>query len=204
MARIYSQILFRISLLEGLVEKFDVSSIICGKGTSTLEASQLDALFQILRYWLIDELWNALRHALLGSALSNLHNFFHYLWDGDVDTLDGSLLHSFTRVLFLCWSNHLDLIVGRADAVITFATCATIPGTWPCRKRHVLADVNVAHQVAREKRGLRSLEQHFRVTEAFDANSETVDVWWSNHLELRDSVNLILKKLQLLNYSSPL
>ena len=36
-----------------------------------------------------------------------------------------SLLGLF-RVLFLKWSNHLDLIVGRADAVISLVMCLSI------------------------------------------------------------------------------
>ena len=162
-----------------------MKAIICGIGTSRgVTARRSLPNSEVLS----DELRSALRHALLESDLGNLHNFFHDLWYGDVENVDGPLLHSSTECFL---SGGLTTLIsswkGPTSPVSSLCAHQSL-GTWPCRQRHdiLLADVNVAHHVAQERKNVDSegWTQHFRITEAFDANSENVDVWWSNHLEL--------------------
>ena len=82
------------SLLEGLVEKLDVSSIICEIVTSTREASQL-------------------AFSMYSCTQPSIGT-----WLAASDTTH--------RGRFLWRCNHLDPIVARADAVISFAMCSSI------------------------------------------------------------------------------
>ena len=99
------------------------------------------------------------------------------------------------RMLSSGGATTLILIADGADAVSSFVMRSKPPGSYSWSLTTRLWRTNTCGRKRRIQccsgtkwRGIRWLEawleQHFRVTEAFDANSEDVTVWWSTHHDL--------------------